>query len=180
VILAYTSTTAACWLRPEEQGITAHHQGRFHQAQRCVEEGLALLTELGERYERPNTELTLANILLHRGDWDGCRVHVEQALALAPASQDNGYVFWAHYLLSAVALADYAYDLSLQHGLEAISLAHRTGFGLRALSQVQPAGRGEWRPGSGETASVKPLDVQQGVSGSALATSSLHLWPRRG
>jgi tetratricopeptide (TPR) repeat protein len=119
----------------EEQGVVAHHQGRFGEAQQWVEEGLALLQELGERYERPNAHLTLANILLHRGDWESCRVHIDQALALVPANQDHGYVVWAHHLLSAVALANHAYDLSLQHGLEAICMAQRTDFKfIRTLS----------------------------------------------
>ncbi len=33
--------------------------------------------------------------------------------------------YFHFYLLSAVALANHAYDLSLQHGLEAIRMAHR-------------------------------------------------------
>ena len=86
----------------------AHYEGRFEEAQGWVQESLALLQELGERYQRPNTHLALANILLHRGDWEGCRAHIEQALALVPANQDHGYVMWADYLLSAVALANHA------------------------------------------------------------------------
>jgi tetratricopeptide (TPR) repeat protein len=109
----------------EEQGGVAHYQGRFEDAQHWVEEALALLQELGERYQRTNTHLTLANILLHRGDWEGCRVHTEQSLALVPANQHHGYVMWAQYLLSAVALANHVYDLSLRYGLEAIRMAHR-------------------------------------------------------
>jgi predicted ATPase/DNA-binding SARP family transcriptional activator len=111
-----------------EQGSVAHYEGRFDEAQRWAQESLALLQELGERYQRPNAHLTLANILLHRGDWEGCRAHIEQTFVLVPANQDHGYAMWADYLLSAVALVNHDYDLSLQHGLAAIGMAHRTGF----------------------------------------------------
>ena len=68
----------------------------------------------------------MANILLHLGDWEGCRAHAEQAVALISWEREHGYTLWAHASSSAVALAQRDYDLARQHGLEAIRLARQT------------------------------------------------------
>ena len=68
----------------------------------------------------------MANILLHLGDWEGCRAHAEQAVALVSWEREQGYTLWAHTLCSAVALANGDYGLAKQHGLEAIRLARQT------------------------------------------------------
>ena len=109
-----------------EEALAECFLGRFAEALGRGQESLALYQELNDRYPLPNTHLIVANILLHLGDWEGCRAHAEQAVAFISWDREQGYTLWAHTLYSAVALANGDYGLAKQHGLEAIRLARQT------------------------------------------------------
>jgi len=110
----------------EEEAGAQCFLGRFAEALRRGEESLALYRELNSRYPLHNTHLIVANILLHLGDWDGCRIHTEEAEALVSWDREHGFSLWAHTLCSAAALATGDHGLAGQHGLEAIRLARQT------------------------------------------------------
>jgi DNA-binding SARP family transcriptional activator/predicted ATPase len=132
--------------------------GSFAEALGWGQESLALYQYLSDRLQLINTSLIVATILLHLGDWDGCRAHAEQTAALLAWNQDSGYVLWAHSLLSAAALANGSHDLALQHGLEAMLMARRTEFRLFNSLNLSTAGLAAMRSGDQDRARQYLLD----------------------
>jgi tetratricopeptide (TPR) repeat protein len=110
----------------EEEAAAQCFLGRFAEALKRGQESLALYQELNHRSPLSKTHLVIANILLHLGDWEGCRAHAELAVALISWEREQGFTLWAHTLYSAVALANDDYGLAKQYGLEAIRLARQT------------------------------------------------------
>ncbi len=83
--------------------------------------------DLNDRYQLPNTHLIVANILLHLGDWEGCRAHAEQAVALISWEREQGYHPVGTRPSAARSRWPHGdYGLARQHGLEAIRLARQT------------------------------------------------------
>ena len=72
-----------------EQAAVGCFLGSFAEALGRGQESLALYQDLGDRYQLPNTCLILANILLHLGDWEGCRAHAEQAMAFLSWNEEQ-------------------------------------------------------------------------------------------
>ena len=57
----------------EEEAVAECFLGRYAEALRREQESLAHYRKLNDRYLLHNAHLIVANILLHLGDWDGCR-----------------------------------------------------------------------------------------------------------
>ena len=73
----------------EEQAIAECFLGRFAAALKRGQESLALYQELNDRYPLPNAHLIVATILLHLGDWEGCRAHAEGRWRSFPGSESR-------------------------------------------------------------------------------------------
>ena len=80
----------------EEAAVGECFLGRFAEALKQGQDSLALYRELNDRYPLHNTHLIVANILLHLGDWEGCRAHAEEAVAFVSWEREQGFTLWAH------------------------------------------------------------------------------------